>query len=109
MDVCGAPARDLSAAMEQHYHQSNHAGVVDLDPGILVFPAVTSRAKRWKKANSTRTLRESTEAVGDRAEHLAHSGEVIESFLHQPGSNPERLDYRVCCLDRKKQTGSSSY
>ena len=30
MDVGGAPSRHLSAAMEQNFHQPNHASVVDL-------------------------------------------------------------------------------
>ena len=32
------------------------------------------------------TLRK-PEAVGGRSEHLAHRGNVMKSFLHQPGSD----------------------
>ena len=37
MDLRSVPAGHLSAAMEQHFHQSNHAGVVDLDPWDFAF------------------------------------------------------------------------
>lgn len=37
MNLGGAPSGHLSAAMEQNFHQSNHTGVVDLDPWDFAF------------------------------------------------------------------------
>lgn len=37
MNLGGAPSGHLSAAMEQNFHQPNHAGVVDLDPWNFAF------------------------------------------------------------------------
>jgi hypothetical protein len=52
---------------------------------------------------------ESTEAVGDRTEHLAHSREVIESFLHERGSDPRAARLLDLLLGPKKRTGSCLY
>lgn len=35
MELRGAPAADGGARMQQHLHEANHAGVVDLDAGEL--------------------------------------------------------------------------
>ena len=35
MELLGAPAADRGAGMQQHLHEANHAGVVDLDAGVL--------------------------------------------------------------------------
>ena len=31
MKLCGPPAAEMGAAVEQHLHQPHHSGVVDLD------------------------------------------------------------------------------
>src|SRR6516225_8159493 len=33
VDLAGAPAPELGTTVEQHFHQTEHAGVVDLDAG----------------------------------------------------------------------------
>ena len=35
MELLGSPAADRGAGMQQHLQQANHAGVVDLDAGVL--------------------------------------------------------------------------
>jgi hypothetical protein len=37
MDVGGAPPVELRAAMQQHFHQPHHAGVVNLNAGDFGF------------------------------------------------------------------------
>ena len=85
MDLAGAPARHLSAAMEQNFHQSNHASVVDLDSGDFAFARHDGQGQALEQSEVDMHVEglslESTEAVGDLTEDLAHRGEVIERFL----------------------------
>ena len=38
MDLVCPPATDDGARVQQHFHQADHAGVVDLDAGISRAP-----------------------------------------------------------------------
>ena len=38
MDLPGAPSPELSTAVQQYFHQTEHAGVVDLDAGDFAVP-----------------------------------------------------------------------
>jgi hypothetical protein len=85
MDVGGAPSGHLSAAMEQHFHQPNHAGVVDLDSGNFAFARHNRQGQALEQSEIHMHVEglslESREAVSDLTEDLTHRGEVIESFL----------------------------
>lgn len=85
MDVGGAPSRHLSAAMEQHFHQPNHASVVDLDPWDFAFACHNGQGQALEQSEIDMYVEglslESREAVSDLTENLTHRGEVIESFL----------------------------
>ena len=35
MELLGPPTPDGGAGMQQHLHEANHAGIVDLDAGIF--------------------------------------------------------------------------
>lgn len=85
MDVAGAPARHLSAAMEQNFHQSKHASVVDLNAGNFVLACDNRQGQALKQCEVDMHVEglslESTEAVSNLTEDLTHRGEVIERFL----------------------------
>ena len=85
MDLCGAPAGHLSAAMEQNLHQSNHAGVVDLDSWDFAFARHDGQGQALEESEVDMHVEglglESGETVSDLTENLTHRGEVIESFL----------------------------
>ena len=53
MDVFGPPATHRSAAVQEGFHETDHAGVVDPDAGNFAVPAVMGRAKRCSSGKST--------------------------------------------------------
>ena len=85
MDLCAAPTGHLPTAMEQHFHQSNHASVVNLDPWDFAFAHHHRQSQSLEEGKvhmHVETLGlESSEAVRDLGEHLTHRGEMIQSFL----------------------------
>src|SRR5215510_623816 len=85
MDLCRAPAGHLSAAMEQNFHQSDHPGVMDLDPWDFAFARHDGRGQALEESEVDMHVEglslESSETIGDLTEHLAHRREVIERFL----------------------------
>ena len=85
MDVAGAPARHLSAAMEQNFHQPNHTGVVDLDSGDFALASDNRQGQALEQSEVDMHVEdlslENGEAVSDLTEDLTHRGEIIESFL----------------------------
>jgi hypothetical protein len=85
MDLAGAPARHLSAAMEQNFHQSNHASVVDLNAGNFALATDNRQSQALEQREVDRHVEglslESTEALSNLTEDLTHCGEIIESFL----------------------------
>ena len=85
MDLCRAPARHLFAAMEQHFHQSNHTGVMDLDPWDFAFARHDGQGQALEQSEVDMHVEglslESAEAVRNLTENLTHPGEVIERFL----------------------------
>jgi len=85
MNLGGAPSGHLSAAMEQNFHQPNHAGVVDLDPWDFAFACYHRQGQALEKSEVDMHVEglslESRETVSDLTEDLTHRGEVIERFL----------------------------
>ena len=85
MDLCRAPARHLFAAMEQYFHQSNHTGVMDLDPWDFAFARHHRQGQALEQSEVDMHVEglslESAEAVRNLTENLTHPGEVIERFL----------------------------
>ena len=85
MNLGGAPSRHLSAAMEQNFHQPNHASVVDLNSGNFAFAHHDGQGQALEQSEVDMHVEglslESGEAVGDLTEDLTHRGEVINRFL----------------------------
>src|SRR5215218_10022465 len=85
MDLPGSPTADRRAAMEQDFHQPDHACVVDLDAGKFGAP----HSDRQRQSLQERELDvdvqalclKSGEAIRDRQELLAYSSQVIQAFL----------------------------
>lgn len=85
MNLGGAPSGHLSAAMEQNFHQSNHASVVELNAGNFALAHHHRQGQALEQSEVDMHVEglslESTEAVSDLTEDLTHRGEVIERFL----------------------------
>ena len=85
MNLGSAPSRHLSAAMEQNFHQPNHANVVDLNSGNFAFARHHRPGQALEQSEVDMHVEglslESTEAVRDLTEDLTHRGEGIERFL----------------------------
>ena len=84
MDLCGVPATDLGAAVEEDFQETDDARVMDLDARI------TDRADGNRQGEALQQrevdvhvepLRlETSEAVDDGLEPLADRVEVVQSF-----------------------------
>src|SRR4029453_1248275 len=85
MNLGGAPSRHLSAAVEQNFHQPNHAGVVELNAGNFAFACHHRQGQALEQSEIHMHVEglslESREAVSDLTENLTHRREVIERFL----------------------------
>src|SRR4029453_18966240 len=85
MNLGGAPSGHLSAAVEQNFHQPNHASVVELNAGNFAFACHHRQGQALEQSEVHMHVEglslESREAVSDLTEDLTHRGEVIERFL----------------------------
>jgi hypothetical protein len=85
MDVAGTPARHLSAAMEQNFHQSNHASVVDLNAGNFALASDNRQGQALEQSEVDMHVEglslESRVPASNLTEDLTYHGEVIERFL----------------------------
>src|SRR4029453_8905142 len=85
MNLGGAPSRHLSAAVEQNFHQPNHAGVVEFNAGNFAFACHHRQGQALEQSEVHMHVEglslESREAVSDLTKDLTHRGEVIERFL----------------------------
>ena len=76
---------DRRAAVQQDFHEPDHAGVVDLDAGELRGSHRDGQRQPLQEREvdvNVQALRlEGGEAVGDRQELLAHGGEMIQALL----------------------------
>lgn len=82
MEFGGAPAVDPRAAVEEHLHQPEHAGVVHLDPGDPGASGGDWEGEALKQGeldvNIERGGLEGGEAVGHGGERLSDRVEVVE-------------------------------
>ena len=71
--------------MEQHFHQSNHTGVMDLDPWDFAFARHDGQGQALEQSEVDMHVEglslESRVTVRNLTENLTHPGEVIERFL----------------------------
>ena len=81
-NVWGPPSADLSTGMKEHFHEPNHAGVVDLDAGDFRTAHDDGQGhslKEWEiDVNVERFGFEAGEPIGYRGEGLADGGQVVE-------------------------------
>src|SRR5665811_2079688 len=56
VDLACCPAGYDRSAVQQHFHQADHARVVDLDAGYLAVPTVMGSASRCRSGKSTCTF-----------------------------------------------------
>ena len=85
MDVGGAPARHLSAAMEQNFHPSNHASVVDLNAGNFALACDNRQGQALEQSEVDMYVEglglESTVTVSDLTEDLSTVGRLSRAFF----------------------------
>src|SRR5438034_10923641 len=92
MNVGGSPSVELRAAMQQHFHQAHHPGVVDLDAGDFGFANGDRQSdplKQWKVDVHVQGLSfETGEAIRNADELLAQALQVLyhilEAVINQP-------------------------
>src|SRR5207245_3974510 len=82
VELLGAPAADRGAGMQQHLHEANHAGVVDLDAGILGGSKGNRQCQALQEREVDMRVQaaglEGGEAVGNAEELLAHVAQMFE-------------------------------
>ncbi len=85
MDLRGAPAGYECAAVQHHFHQADHAGVVNLDAGILCRSDGDRQRQSLEQGKVDMHVQalglERGEAIGDGEQLFAHRSQVIEAFL----------------------------
>ena len=82
--LLSTPAADGGAGMQQHLHEANDAGVVELDAGILRTAHGDGHGQALQQREVDLRVQaarlEGGEALGDAEEVLAQVGEVFESL-----------------------------
>jgi len=85
VDLLGTPAGYERAGVQQHFHQADHARVVNLDAGILCLPDDDRQRQSLEQGKVDMHVQalglEGGEAVGDGEQLVAHRSEMIEAFL----------------------------
>ena len=107
MDIAGTPAQDSGAAMQQHLHQAQHAGIVEFDAGGFMLAGGNGQGQALEEGeldvDVERLGLESREAVGDGTEDSAHLVEMVEA-LGEP-EIPEIVAERL----QPQESGNFSY
>jgi hypothetical protein len=84
VELAGTPAPDQGACVQQHFHEADHAGVVDFDTRILGGAHGDGQCESLEQREVSvhvQTLRlEGGKTVGDLEKLLAHGGQMIEAF-----------------------------
>jgi len=84
MDIAGTPAQDSGAAMQQHLHQAQHAGIVEFDAWGFMLAGGNGQGQALEEGeidvDVERLGLEGREAVGDGAEDSTHLVEMVEAL-----------------------------
>ena len=85
MNLGRAPAADVGSAVEEHFHQADHACVLDLDAGNASATGGDRQCqplKQWKIHMYVQSFGlEGGEAVGDGGPCLADRLQIVQGFL----------------------------
>src|SRR6516165_10922717 len=81
MDLLGAPSPELSTAVQQYFHQTEHAGVVDLDAGDFAVACGDRKSQaleQWEVDVDIESLSfEGSETIGNASQRLPHGFQVV--------------------------------
>ena len=84
VEWAGAPAPEQSAGVQQHLHETNHAGVVDFDARILGGAHGDGQSEALEQGEVSVHVQalclEGGKALGDLEKLLAHGGQMREAF-----------------------------
>ncbi len=85
VDLVGGPAGYYRSAVQQHFHQPDHARVVDLDAGILCGSNSDGQRQPLEQRKVDVYVQplglEGGESAGYFEQLLAHCGEMVQSLL----------------------------
>ena len=85
VDLGGPPSVELSSGVQQHFHQPNYAGVVYFDAGDFGFTGNNGEREPLKQrkvhVNVQRFRLETSKAIGNGDESLAHCFQVVQPFF----------------------------
>ena len=81
MDLPRAPSCELGTAVEENFHQTEHAGVVDLDAGdfaVACGDGASQALEQWEIDMDIESLGfEGGESIGNGSECLPHGFQVV--------------------------------
>src|SRR5437016_11766023 len=96
MNVGGSPSVELRAAMQQHFHQAHHPGVVDLDASDFGFANGDRQSdplKQWKVDVHVQGLSfETGEAIRHADEFLAQALQIVQPLVETDIFHPVHTD-----------------
>ena len=85
MDLCSCPAICFGSVVQQHLHEANHPGILDLDTGDLGLAHLYWKRQSLKKREVHVDIEilslGSDEPIGDNHERLSYLWEVVEAFV----------------------------
>src|SRR6202030_2052874 len=85
VDLGGPPSVELSSGVQQHFHQPNYAGVMYFDAGDFGFTGNNGEREPLKQrkvhVNVQRFRLETSKAIGNGDESLAHCFQVVQPFF----------------------------
>jgi len=85
MDLARAPSAELGAAVEEDFHEAQHAGVVDLNAGDLGVSGGDGESQALEQREVDVDIQglglELSETVGDDSQSMTDGGQIVQGFV----------------------------
>jgi len=85
MDLARAPSAELGAAVEEDFHEAQHAGVVDLNAGDLGVSGGDGESQALEQREVDVDIQglglELSETVGDGSQSMTDGGQIVQGFV----------------------------
>lgn len=85
VDLARAPSAQLGAAVEQNFHQAEHAGVLELDAGDFGVSRRDGQSQTLEQGKVDVDIKrlglEGSETIGNGAQSLTNGWQVIQGFF----------------------------
>ena len=97
VDLGGPPAGELRPTMEQHFHEAQHARVLDLDAGDFGAAGGRRQGQALEQGKIHMDVEEfrfeAGQSIGDHDEFLAERGQILQPFVQ--AENLDRKSTRL--------------